>query len=72
MDNFLTTEILLWMHTLVLALSYTPNSMSVTVATAQTRMWTTGLPIRETISVYSKIMQKCTAAFIGHSLNTTT
>lgn len=60
------------MNTLVLALCYTPNSNNVTVATARTRVWTTGLPVRETISVNSKIMQKCTAAFIDHSLNTVT
>lgn len=69
--TFFITETLLWMHRLVLALSYTPNSTNVTVATAWTRIWTTGWPIRETISVYSKIMQKCTA-FIGQSLNTIT
>lgn len=51
MDLFFTTKTLLWMD-LALAISYTTNSTKVTVATAQTRIWETGLVIRETVSIW--------------------
>lgn len=48
-DNFSTTKTLPWIDTLALALSYTTNPTNVTVATAQTRIWATGLVTRETM-----------------------